>query len=95
MSAPSDKFPTEFTWRELGCSECSRDFEKDAPFVHHETDGSVGGPWCIKCAVEKYGFGGRDPNHHFIIHDADEEVSRRSDLSPIVRIMTIDGQRVD
>jgi hypothetical protein len=56
------------TWRAHGCSECREAFAESAPFVTHETDSSIGGPWCIECAVNKYGFGGPDPNHDFIIH---------------------------
>jgi hypothetical protein len=68
---PSIEF--SYSWRELGCSECGKAFEKKAPLVHHETDGSVGGPWCMKCAVSKYGFGSSDPNYNFAIHGADED----------------------
>lgn len=60
-----------YTLRELGCSECGQDFA-DRPFVHHETDG-FGGPWCLKCAVEKYDFGKSDPSKHFYFHDVGED----------------------
>jgi hypothetical protein len=61
----------QISWRDLGCSDCGKDFAKNAPFVHHETDGSLGGPWCIECAFTKYGFGGPDPNRNFVIHEED------------------------
>ena len=58
--------------RSLGCTDCSRSFGKNSPFVHHMTDGGFGGPWCIQCAVTKFGFGEPDPNKNFHFHDVGE-----------------------
>ena len=57
--------------RELGCSDCSKPFG-NAPFVHHETDGGFGGPYCMRCAVA-LGFGKPGPHQKFVFHDSGED----------------------
>ena len=63
--------PRGQTLREMGCANCGTSFG-NAPFVHHETDGGFGGPWCIPCAVE-YGFGKSGPYQTFVFHDVGED----------------------
>lgn len=52
-----------------GCGECNRDFTPGEQYVYHETLGSVGGPWCIKCATEHFGYTSR--SSRFTIHYAE------------------------
>ena len=63
---------SETGWRELGCTECNKPFPEGMPFVHHESDGGIGGPWCLHCAVNKFGFGSYHPSDNFVFHPADE-----------------------
>jgi hypothetical protein len=42
-------------------------FEDHTPCVTHETDGSVGGPWRIRCDVDNFDFGGFRPETSFCL----------------------------
>lgn len=61
------------TTRQMGCSECGNDLPYGTPFVHHETDGSWGGPWCMRCAIEKFDFGRANLEDNFIYHPPQEK----------------------
>ncbi len=56
---------------EDSCYECGRIFKDGEQFVYHETEGggSVGGPWCLKCATKHFGYNKEDS--HFEIHYAE------------------------
>jgi hypothetical protein len=52
-----------------GCNDCGAKFG-GAPFVHHENDGGLGGPWCMRCAVLEHGFGEPTARHeNYVIHE--------------------------